>query len=164
MGGAQSSEDAFDSDSLFAMCANVETAAPRTPPIRNRIAAGADHSVVVFGAEAVLFQWGGDPNSLGSPGVLVAHRLKTVTKVCMVACGAYHTLVLGENGRAYGCGAADRGQLLSAGGGPDFRLRDLDLPCNEVAAGGDVSCFLSQRGHVLACGDRDALMTAHDVC
>merc|ERR1719387_1211367 len=47
--------------------------------------------------------------------------------------------------------------------GPDFRLRDLDLPCNEVAAGGDVSCFLSQRGHVLACGDRDALMTAQDV-
>lgn len=79
------------------------------------VAAGAYHTVALTDEE--VYSWGSN-----TAGQLGNRTLRSVSLplevvdlqgcgVCQVACGSSHTLFLGRDGRVYGCGSKDHGEL-----------------------------------------------------
>jgi alpha-tubulin suppressor-like RCC1 family protein len=92
-------------------------------------------------------------------------RLEMEVKFKKISAGFQHSLLLGEDGKVYGCGKSDKMQLgptyiaairetiKEAGTGPlDLNLRNLDSQIVDIGAGKYHSVFLSENGSVYTLG------------
>lgn len=84
-------------------------------------------------------------------------RVNFPHNVKQIACGAFHTLVLTDQGLVFGTGLNSRGQL---GIGKDDQLKQTFTACPitiaspiiQIACGDDFSLLLSQSGNVYSTG------------
>jgi alpha-tubulin suppressor-like RCC1 family protein len=76
--------------------------------------------------------------------------------IAYVACGVYHTIILGINNLVYGCGFNGSGQLGINNTTGKTSFTQLSLPCsyaNKIACGGFYTTILGNDNLMYGCGD-----------
>ena len=148
---------------------SVATADARTSVAARAVSADAERSSTSVGARAVvgaLFTWGDpDKGRLGhgdKETALLPRQVRSVARVSVagVACGTWHTVALGANGRLYTCGREAHG-LLGSGSqakangavmGEVTTLSSAGVVIVQVSCGDYHTAALSSKGEVYTWG------------
>ncbi|OQR84663.1 hypothetical protein ACHHYP_13054 [Achlya hypogyna] len=125
------------------------------------VACGAGHSVVIL-ADGRVFSWGiGAQGQLGLGSSAASDHPRCIEALpniaVAVACGIAHTLLLLQDGRLFGCGLNQFGQLGLGVAGASTVTAPCNLPVpggavQQIACGGAHSCLVDANGDVFACG------------
>lgn len=131
----------------------------------SRLISGHDHAIAIT-HDGELYSWGtAEGGRLGrvpqaqvkakdALSELVPHRVAGIPSVITAACGLFTTMVVCRDGRVFGWGGNNCGQLALDGDGPFFEPQEVKALANSVylACGDHHSLALQSDGKVLSFG------------
>lgn len=138
---------------------------PKNLQIKKMIA--GDHHLVILSKQGQLYGCGANTNGQLALGNQVKYQKElveialppSILKITDIAVGNTHTIVLTEEGTAYGCGKNQMGQLGNNTKKPLFSLTALNIPLldkkekiNKIATGNNHTVVLTSNGKLYHCG------------